>query len=168
MSSAPPPPDAPPEEPEPPKISLQEVRTHLRPEDAAVEGFGIKGSVLSVQEVSGQIRGGGEVTTAFGSSWIPGQVAQWPLQVKEPTEVEVIVLIACPDLNAGGTFRVTVGEEVLEGQVPPTGGFETFAGVSLGAVELEEGSASVTMEPETLHYAYCFGRVGDIILQADR
>lgn len=156
-----------PETPEPPAVSLQEGETHLVPEDAAVQGFGIKGSVLSVDEVSGQTRGGPEVNTAFSSNWIPGQVAEWPLRVSEPVELEVIALIACPDLNAGATFRVTMGDIVLEGRVPPTGGFDTYVPVSLGSVELDKTATTVAMEPETLHYANCFGRVGGIILRTN-
>ena len=77
----------------------------------------------------------------------------------------MIVLIACPDLNAGATFRVTVHDTVLQGKVPTTGGFNTFAPVSVGSVELPEGTTALTMEPESLHYGYCFGRVGGVILR---
>ncbi|MFO7948453.1 MAG: alpha-L-fucosidase [Armatimonadota bacterium] len=155
-----------PEPGEPEAIELDEI-TILAPDRAAVGGFGIKGSVLSVSPVDDESRAATGSRTAFASSWIPGQEVEWLVEASEADSVNVTVEIACPPENAGGQFRVTVGDTKMHGEVPATDGFDDFAAVELGTVEIPAGETHITMEPVSLKYAYCFGRVGSVILRQE-
>jgi len=137
----------------------------LVPQDAVVRGFGLKGSLLAVEEPN---RGADAARTrgaVFGTSWQPDQKAEWTVRCPRAMQLRVAVELSCPELYAGGTFTVKAAGQTLRGQVSTTDGFRE---VQLGVIRLPRGESTLTFSPEKLNIAYYFAAVRQVILRPVR
>jgi hypothetical protein len=64
----------------------------------------------------------------------PKGSVSWDVEVKTPDTFDVMVTVACPANNAGGTYAVEAAGQKLPATVPDTGGWGKFATETIGTM----------------------------------
>ncbi|MEM1442851.1 MAG: sulfatase/phosphatase domain-containing protein, partial [Verrucomicrobiota bacterium] len=75
-----------------------------------------------------------------------GESATWRLDVLEPGTYRVSLSYGCRPLDAGGTLRLSSGEEEIEHVVEATTTAEQFGVFEAGTIELKEGEVEMRAE----------------------
>jgi hypothetical protein len=65
-------------------------------------------------------------------------LAEWRLQMKEPSKYEIILTQGCDKANAGSTVQVEIAGQKKSFTVQDTGGFQQWREVSLGTVDITQ------------------------------
>ena len=86
--------------------------------DASLSGFGIKGSLLSLQDT---VDDEGETWQTVSTSWQPEQTATWHISSEGPAFCRIFVELSCPQVYAGGVLSVTAGGEEAHRRYPGHG-----------------------------------------------
>ncbi len=76
-----------------------------------------------------------------------GDSVRWKIKVLEGGQYEVIFSYGCYPGNAGGKFRISVGNVQLDGVVESTPGRLIFRRHRIGTMELPEGPAILEIKP---------------------
>ena len=76
-------------------------------------------------------------------SWSqPGDAADWLVEIVRSGRYRITVVYGCDRANAGGKYRIAIGDASLTGTVVFTGGRNVFQTYEAGALVLRQGSAS--------------------------
>lgn len=75
---------------------------------------------------------------------------EWRFQVVEPRRFEVAITLACPEATAGSRFRIRLGAQAIEGEVPATGSWVDFTTITLGTLDIAPGEHIIRVEPLTM------------------
>jgi hypothetical protein len=87
--------------------------------------------------------GAGKLRDAWVRGWSePRARVRWPVRLRAPATMEVLISYDADPASAGGEFAVKLGTEALSGTVAKTPG----APVSLGKVSLPAGSFDISVE----------------------
>jgi hypothetical protein len=87
-----------------------------------------------------------EFVVAYWQS--PEDWAAWEIEVAQAGRYRVELEYGCPENSAGNRFELKVDAARLQGQVAPTGAWETFKRVPVGDVELASGRRRVELRPQ--------------------
>jgi arylsulfatase A len=77
---------------------------------------------------------------------VPGEYAEWNLDVRQAGTYEVTIAYGCSPVRMGGKLRVSAGNAALEFDVAPTGNGEVFVRKTIGILELPGGSVNLKAE----------------------
>jgi hypothetical protein len=78
----------------------------------------------------------------------PEDHAVWMLEVPKGGRYQLRIDYACDDQAAGDRFQIRVGDQVLGGVVEGTGSWDRYRSLSVGTVELPQGSTELTMRSD--------------------
>jgi putative membrane-bound dehydrogenase-like protein len=83
---------------------------------------------------------------AFG--WFTGEDSvEWDVQIAQAGKYDVILEGSVSDQDAGKHFRFEIAGSKLIGDVKPTGGWENFANINIGRIELQPGKHKAVFAP---------------------
>ena len=71
---------------------------------------------------------------------------QWPVKIPRPGTYDVQLVTAAEE-GQGGKFILSIGHRDLPAKTHPTGGSHKYKLVSLGALQLAAGDATLTIRP---------------------
>jgi len=77
--------------------------------------------------------------------WMIDGSVHWRPRIESPGDYEVTLLLACADSDKGAPFEVKIGDQVIKGTVPATGGETEFKPVSMGTVTLKKGDRPLSV-----------------------
>ncbi len=77
---------------------------------------------------------------------VPGEYAEWDLDVLKSGLYEVTIAYGCSPVKMGGTLRFTAGQSRLYFKVVPTGNGEVFERKVIGTLKLVEGNVKLKAE----------------------
>lgn len=81
----------------------------------------------------------------------PAEAAQWHVAIPAPGRYRVRMQLAVAAEAAGSPFEITLGDARLEGKVPSTGSWNTYAWHDIGALEVASaGSMDLRLQPRAL------------------
>lgn len=84
-----------------------------------------------------------EVLETWGS---PTDRAAWKFQVAKPGKYKVELEYACDPLHSGNKFRLSAGNQSLEGSAESTGSWDHFTVHALGTIDLAAGPTRIQMQ----------------------
>ncbi len=76
----------------------------------------------------------------------PTDRAMWKLQVTEPGNYQIELDYSCDPLHAGNRFRLSLGNQTVDGTALSTGSWDQFASHPLGTVHLEPGPTRIVLQ----------------------
>lgn len=89
----------------------------------------------------------------FGYDWdsvdsweLPGERAEWQLDVVEGGRYEVIISYGCAQRSAGGRLKIAAGKSAVEFETIPTPTADVFEVKTLGVIDLPRGRTSLIAE----------------------
>jgi hypothetical protein len=87
----------------------------------------------------------------FLGGWTDERVGlAWDWPAAPAGEYDVAILVAAPGGEAGSSYRVAIGAQRLEGRVPATGGWESFAARAVGVASIPQaGALAVELRAES-------------------
>ncbi len=130
----------------------------LSPDHAELEGLGVKGARLRVQEDGG---------VRFISHWmVPEHAAHWRIRCPENAQYAVTVAVRChePGID-GAVVEVAVGGENVSATVPDTGDPPTWHELEFGEIALPAGESRLTLRPSKLKWGYLLCEIGVVTLR---
>ncbi len=71
----------------------------------------------------------------------PGETVAWKLAIEASGTYDITLVYGCDLADAGGEYRVRVGDQAIAGKVQPTAGRSFFEARRIGSVRLGAGSA---------------------------
>lgn len=77
---------------------------------------------------------------------VPGEFAEWQLNVMKEGLYEVTISYGCSPVKMGGILRLSAGDSNLDFKVEPTGNGEVFVRRSIGTLKLSEGVEKLKAE----------------------
>jgi len=77
---------------------------------------------------------------------VPGEYAEWNLDVKKSGRYEVTIAYGCSPVKMGGEMKLSAGKSTVDYKVEPTGNGEVFVRKIIGVLELFEGSVKLRAE----------------------
>jgi hypothetical protein len=78
----------------------------------------------------------------------PGNTISWKTRLNDPAEFDVSVVYSTPTQDqAGGTYRLNIGDQSVDGEVTPTKNAKDMQTAKLGRVKLAAGEAEMVLEP---------------------
>lgn len=117
---------------------------------AAVDGYGIRESVLTLFPVKAETAGP-EMRIINGNFefWSSADTsASWTIDVARPCTVSVDVFAAVDAGYAGSTYQVTIGDQKLTATMDASGGWTEFKRRSLGEIKIAKaGQYKLTIKP---------------------
>ena len=143
----------------PPTVSVSTSgATTLLPEQAALEGYGVKGSRLRVRKSE-------KTGTSFITHWmVPDHAAHWDLDSPKQGDYAVSVFLGAPETHAGAVVKVILGAQELTAVAPLTGGLDAVAEVKLGTLRLPSGRVRLTLRPHELKWGYLMPDIEKVVL----
>ncbi len=76
----------------------------------------------------------------------PSDRAVWKLHVTEPGDYKIELDYSCDPLHAGNRFRLSLGNQTLDGTALSTGSWDQFTSHQLGTVHLKPGPTRLVLE----------------------
>lgn len=77
---------------------------------------------------------------------VPGEHADWQLDVRKAGTYEVTIAYGCSPVKMGGKMKLSAGKATLDFKVEPTGNGEVFVRKMIGVMELAEGPVKLRAE----------------------
>jgi alpha-L-fucosidase len=134
--------------------------TSLAPEQAELEGLGVKGARLRVLE---------DESGSFISHWmVPEHAAHWNVSCRSAVRCAVTVRARCHEPGLGGA-EIAVGVDGdgqrLRATVEDIGDPPEWQDLELGEIDLPGGDSRVTLRPHKLLWGYLLAEIGAIELR---
>jgi len=73
--------------------------------------------------------------------------AEWPLEVSAEKTYDVWLEAAAADDQAGQRFLLEIGDQQLEGRVPPSGSWENYVKTRIGEIKVPAGAPRAVFRP---------------------